>query len=272
MFNTAQPNNPAQKEQGRARVPEVDPLLKTKHLVLHSIIQISEVCNIDKTSEAAFRILIKKIELEEGLWEQIYAYFNVGVWYMKKTYFDKSVKSFCHCYELLSSHKKNSAEVAVFKANCLYNMALGYWSQGEQISAINTMQQCYRTRMNGIGKNSIECSECLYNLAKWSKDMGKWGECLQYLEECHRIRKLYQAQGAYTLELAEAKKLIVEVYEMIKRQKKASGISSPTSEKPHSENLEPQLKEEESSNKKSNELLHASDHETDFSFKISLSP
>jgi hypothetical protein len=62
-------------------------------------------------------------------------------------------------------------EVVCFKANCLYNMGLGYWSGGEQNLAIEKMSECYRMRINCIGKNSMECSKCLYNLSKWFRDM-----------------------------------------------------------------------------------------------------
>lgn len=74
---------------------------------------------------------------------------------MDKTYFDKSVKSFLYALELLDSHKKNISESIVFKADCLYNVAQGYWVQGERGNAIENMQECYRVRMNGIGKNSM---------------------------------------------------------------------------------------------------------------------
>jgi hypothetical protein len=47
--------------------------------------------------------------MEEGTWEQIYAYFNMGVWYMKKTYFGKSIKAFSYALEILSNYKKNAA-------------------------------------------------------------------------------------------------------------------------------------------------------------------
>lgn len=70
------------------------------------------------------------------MWEQIYTYFNMGVWYMEKTYYDKSVKSFLYALELLDSHKKGTAESAVFKADCLFNIGIGYWVLGERILAI----------------------------------------------------------------------------------------------------------------------------------------
>ncbi len=70
------------------------------------------------------------------MWEQIYAYFNMGAWYMRKTYFDKSIKSFLYSLELLESHKKGSAESAIFKADCLFNISQAYWALGDQKLAI----------------------------------------------------------------------------------------------------------------------------------------
>lgn len=49
---------------------------------------------------------------------------------MKKTYYDKSVKSFSYCMELLDSHKRNITESIIFKADCLYNIGQAYWALG----------------------------------------------------------------------------------------------------------------------------------------------
>jgi hypothetical protein len=74
---------------------------------------------------------------------------------MKKTYFGKSVKSFTYALELLANYKKNMAEGIVFKADCLFNLALAHWAQGSESEAMERMQECYKVRMNGIGKNSM---------------------------------------------------------------------------------------------------------------------
>lgn len=73
---------------------------------MSSIIQLSEQYNVDKTTESAFKLFTKRVEQTEGVWEQIYAYFNVGVWYLSKTYYDKAIKSFVYALELLDGHKK----------------------------------------------------------------------------------------------------------------------------------------------------------------------
>lgn len=112
--------------------------------------------------------------MEEGIWEQIYAYFNMGVWYMKKTYYDKSGKAFLYCLQLLDSHKKNVAESVIFRADCLFNIAQSYWLMGDKQQAIENMQECYRVRVNGIGKNSMESSYCLFILALWYRETKKW--------------------------------------------------------------------------------------------------
>lgn len=105
------------------------PISTSQQELLKAIIQMSELYNIDKTSETMYRLFIKKIESSEGIWEQIYAYFSIGVWYSHKTYYDKAIRAFMYAMEMLDSHKKNIKESAIFKADCHYNIALGYWAQ-----------------------------------------------------------------------------------------------------------------------------------------------
>lgn len=181
VSNTYLSNNTVNSVSKQTPEGNEDSISKVKNLVLQAVIQLGEFYNVDKTSESAYKIYIKKIEIEDGIWEQIYAYFNMGVWYMKKTYYDKSVKSFNYCLELLDNHKKGATESVIFRADCLYNIAQGHYLLGETAHAIETMQECYRVRVNGIGKNSMECSYCLYSLAIWYRDLQRWSECLQYL-------------------------------------------------------------------------------------------
>lgn len=58
-----------------------------------------------------FALYIKLIERFEGIWEQVYAYFNMGMWYAKKTYNFKALKCFIYSVELIQSHK-TSKEIA----------------------------------------------------------------------------------------------------------------------------------------------------------------
>ena len=74
-----------------------------------------------------------------------------------------------YCREMLDSHKKNNKEAIVFKGDVLFNLAIGYWMTGEHGLAVQNMQESYKDRVNGIGKNSIEASYCLEQLAKWFK-------------------------------------------------------------------------------------------------------
>lgn len=108
--------------------------------LLKAIIQMSELYNIDKTTETMYSLFIKRVEQTEGIWEQIYAYFNIAVWYSQKTYYDKSNKAFTYALEMLDSHKKNMKESAIFKADCNYNIALGYYAQRDLVKALEHMQ------------------------------------------------------------------------------------------------------------------------------------
>ena len=83
-----------------------------------------------------YKLFIKLIEKYEGIWEAIYAYFNIGVWYTKRTYYEKSIKAFIYCREMLDSHKKNNKEAIVFKGDVLFNLAIGYWMTGEHGLAV----------------------------------------------------------------------------------------------------------------------------------------
>lgn len=50
---------------------------------------------------------IKLCERFDGIWEQIYAYFNMGLWYAGKTYYQKAIKCFVYSSDLAATHKIN---------------------------------------------------------------------------------------------------------------------------------------------------------------------
>ena len=54
-----------------------------------------------------FANFVKLTERFDGVWEQIYAYFNLGRWYAGKTYFQKAIKSFIYAAELAAKHNIN---------------------------------------------------------------------------------------------------------------------------------------------------------------------
>lgn len=67
------------------------------------------------------------IERFDGIWEQIYAYYNMGIWYAHKTYYQKALKCFTYSLELIASHK-SSREVSdnsiIFKGDAMFNVSL----------------------------------------------------------------------------------------------------------------------------------------------------
>lgn len=69
----------------------------------------------------------------------------------------------------MASHKKDVPDTILFRADCHYNIGLGYWACGNQLKAMEEMQEAYKDRVNGLGKNSFESSNCLYKLAEWYK-------------------------------------------------------------------------------------------------------
>ena len=103
---------------------------------MKSIIQISDAYFLDKISETMYGRYIKLIEQFEGIWEQIYAYFNIGVWYSHKTYYEKSIKSFMYALELINSHKKDVSDTILFRGDCHFNIALSLWVCGDKIKAV----------------------------------------------------------------------------------------------------------------------------------------
>lgn len=62
--------------------------------MLLNIVQLSERYMIDKITERMYGRYVRVVEQFEGIWEQVYAYYHVGVWYCKKTYYQKGIKAF----------------------------------------------------------------------------------------------------------------------------------------------------------------------------------
>jgi hypothetical protein len=74
-----------------------------------------------------FANFIKVVEKFEGIWEQIYSYYNISIWYANKTYYQKAVKAFSYCLELITSHKGNKEayeNTAVLRGDICFNSAL----------------------------------------------------------------------------------------------------------------------------------------------------
>jgi len=70
---------------------------------------------------------IKLTEQFDGIWEQIYAYFNFGIWYARKTYYKKAVKCFSYALEMIISHKlskDNTENSIIFKADVNFNIGI----------------------------------------------------------------------------------------------------------------------------------------------------
>lgn len=114
---------------------------------------------------------IRIIERMEGIWEQAYAYFNMGLWYARKTYYLKALKCFNYAFELVLSNKSSreaSDNATIFKGDAVFNISLCLYSTGDRDKAFENMQEAYRLRAQGLGKSSIEASDCLYTMAKWS--------------------------------------------------------------------------------------------------------
>lgn len=65
----------------------------------------AELGNYDTVVEKINTLYIKLIEKTEGIWERIYSYFQVGVWYARKTYYKKATLCFAHALSLLNDHK-----------------------------------------------------------------------------------------------------------------------------------------------------------------------
>lgn len=64
--------------------------------VLKGVLKLSEThCN-DKVTQFLLAKFILLVEKFDGIAEQVYAYFNMGNWYLCKTYFHKAVKCFTH--------------------------------------------------------------------------------------------------------------------------------------------------------------------------------
>lgn len=131
-----------------------------------SVIDISENASLDKISERMFGYFIKLCERFEGIWEQIYAYFNMGGWYAGKTYYQKAIKCYSYASELASNHNINDS-AGLLIADATYNIALCFYSLKEHNKAIEKMQEAYRLRSQCLGKSSLEASEALLVLSKW---------------------------------------------------------------------------------------------------------
>jgi len=74
--------------------------------VLKTVLGVSEVhCN-DKVTEGVMARFVRVVERFDGLWEQIGAYFNMGNWYLQKTYHHKAIRAYNHSLDLLNTHHK----------------------------------------------------------------------------------------------------------------------------------------------------------------------
>lgn len=125
----------------------------------------------------------------------------MGLWYARKTYYQKALKCLTYAYELILAHKSSreaADNAAVFKGDALYNIAVCRYSLNEHDKAYENMQESYRLRALGLGKSSLEVSDCLFTMAKWSLKEKKYENCLQLVMECLRIRK---ANPTYTKQL-----------------------------------------------------------------------
>jgi hypothetical protein len=58
----------------------------------------------------------------------------MGLWYARRTYYQKALRCFTYAYELILAHKSSreaSESAAVFKGDALFNIALCRQSLGE---------------------------------------------------------------------------------------------------------------------------------------------
>ena len=92
-----------------------------------------------------FALFIKLCEKFEGAWEQIYAYFNMGVWYVEKTYYQKAIKCFNYAVQQATKNNINSSS-GFLVADATYNIAVCQYSLKESATAIETMEEAYRLR------------------------------------------------------------------------------------------------------------------------------
>jgi hypothetical protein len=76
--------------------------------------------------------------------------------------------------------RETSDNATIFKGDAVYNIALCIYSTGKQEKALESMQEAYRLRAQGLGKSSIEASDCLYTMARWSLAEKNYENCLQY--------------------------------------------------------------------------------------------
>ena len=116
----------------------------------------------------------------------------MGVWYGKKTYYQKALKCFDHAVKLITTHHSSREIIegsTIFRGDSLYNMALCHQASGDKDRAEEVMLEAYRLRVQGLGKSSLEASNCLFALASWNLTDKKFEGCVQFAMECVRIRK-----------------------------------------------------------------------------------
>ena len=101
---------------------------------------------------------VRFVEQSQGIWEQIYAYYNLALWYAQKTYYSKAIKSLEYTLELLSSHKHQTDDLVLLKADAYFNMALARHADGNVKKAIESMKEAHQHRIRAVGKNSLEVS------------------------------------------------------------------------------------------------------------------
>jgi hypothetical protein len=75
--------------------------------VLGTVVRVSEVhCN-DKVTEGLLAKFVLMVEKFDGISEQVYAYFNMGNWYLQKTYHHKAIRCFNTSLDLMNTHQKS---------------------------------------------------------------------------------------------------------------------------------------------------------------------
>jgi len=63
---------------------------------LKIVVGIAEALCNDKVTESLMSKYVLVVERFDGIWEQVYAYFNMGNWYLTKTYYYKAINCFNH--------------------------------------------------------------------------------------------------------------------------------------------------------------------------------
>ena len=69
----------------------------------------------------------------------------MGLWYARKTYYQKALKCLTYAYELILAHKSSreaADNAAVFKGDALYNIAICRYSLNEHDKIVWGMLGC----------------------------------------------------------------------------------------------------------------------------------